>query len=158
MNKTIFNFNYKISVIIVASLGILLGFLANAFYVNTFLSYIFYVFRSLLFVGIYIVLYLLEKKCIAFKDACKRMIGYLTICYTFNLLCTLFSLTHILKTIFLTVSGLVCFWTILVFLVELLNLFLKQKWLIKMQSVNEKIGLAIANPIVKLVQIKATND
>ena len=158
MNKTIFNLTTKASILLIASFGILLGFLANAFYVNTFISYILYILRSALFVGVYVVIHFTEKKNKLFKDASKRMIGYLSMCYISNLLCALFSLTHILKEIFLTASGLVCFWTILVFVIEILYMFSNQKWVVKFQSFNEKIGLTFANPIVKIIENKTTND
>lgn len=158
MNKTIFNLSDRFSIIIMGLFGIILGFLANAFYVNTFISYLLYILRAGLFLGAFIISYVLEKRSMIFKIACKRMLGYLLICYSFNLLCTLFSLTHILKEVFLTISGLVCFWTILVFALEILSIFFNQKWISKFQMINEKIGLAIANPIVRLIQNKTTSD
>lgn len=158
MNKTIFNLNTKISIIIISSLGILLGFLANAFYVVNFIDFVFYVFRAALFIGIYIILQILEKKNLEFKNTCKRMIGYLVLCYLANSICVLFSLTHIIKGVFLSASGIICFWTILVFVIEILKIYFDNKLLRKFTVINEKIGLAIANPIVKLIEDKATND
>ena len=157
MNKTIFNFNLKISTILISSFGVLLGFLANAFYTNNFFGLIFFIIRSCLFVGIYLCVYFLEKNNFDFKNKCKRMVGYLIWCYLLNLLCSIFALTHILQGVFLTVSGVICFWTIASFILEILYLYFDKKWLSKIISVNEKIGLTIANPIVKIIETKTTN-
>ena len=111
--------------VILSVLGILLGFIANAFYVGSFMGFILYVLRTFLFVGIYLGIYLLEKQNMDFKRLAKRMMGYLGVCYVGNLVCILFALTHILKGVFLTVGGLICFCTIVAFIFEILNIYFK---------------------------------
>ena len=157
MNKTIFNLNYKTSIIIVSILGIILGFISNAFYVDGIVDFILYIFRFALFVGIYLIIYFLEK----FKDfklSNARMMGYLMINCTFNIVFALFSITHILPSLFLTLSGIVCFWTIFSFVIEILAVCIKNKFIDKIFNFNKKIGLLISSPIVKLVDSKITND
>ena len=158
MNKTIFNLNGKMSIIIVACLGILLGFLSNAYYVSDFLDFILYIFRGILFIGIYLAIYSLEKNDLGFKSTNKRMLGYLSCSYLLNTICALFAITHILSQLFLVISGIVCFWVILVFIFEVLCLYFENKWIVKINKFNEKIGLLFANPIVRLLEKKTTND
>lgn len=158
MNKTIFNLDYKISIIIVSFLGILLGFLSNAFYVNGIIGLVIYLFKLILFSGIYVIFYFIEKNNKEFKLANKRMSGYLLISAILNIIFSIFSTAHLLSGFFLTLSGIVCFWLILSFISEIINVCLQNKIINKIINVNEKIGLAIANPIIKLIDSKITND
>ena len=158
MNKTIFNLNSKISIIIIACFGIVFSFMTNAFYVVNFWSFILYVFRFCLFVGIYLLLYLFEKQNLEFKQKCKIMGGYFLGNALVNICCALFSVTHILKEIFLLVSGIVCFWSILAFIVEIVILFVKGNLLNKISITHEKIGSILINPIVRIFEKKTTND
>ena len=157
MNKTIFNLSYKISMIIFSLLGVLLGFLSNVYYVNGLSSFIFYLLRAVLFMGIYFGIYVLEKNS-DFKDSTRRMLGYLSVSYLVNMVCAIFSITHILGGVFLTISGLICFWLILAFVFELLVIYIDNRIINKIFNVNKKIGLAVAYPIVKLLSKKVTND
>lgn len=157
MNNTIFNLNHKMSIIIVSIIGILLGFLSNAFYIGGILSFIFYIFRCILFIGIFGVLYLLEKKNTQFKSANKRMMGYLGISAIFNVVFSIFVVTHLLGALFITLSGIVCFWVIFSFVIEILNVCLENSVITKILSVNEKIGLIVGNPIAKVLDNLTTN-
>lgn len=158
MNKTIFNLNSKTSIIIVASLGVFFSFLTNAFYIVDFWDFILYILRFCLFVGIYLALYYVEKSNLAFKNRCKVMGGYFLTNALVNIGCAIFSVTHILKDMFLLFSGIVCFWTIFAFVAEILMLVVKNKWVKRISEVNEKIGSIFINPIVKLFENKTTND
>ena len=157
MNKTIFNLNYKTSIIIVSILGIILGFLSNAFYINGVLGYIFYLFRLIVFVGIYGIMNFLEKNNEEFRIATKRMIGYLSVGGILNIIFALFATTHILRELFLTLSGVVCFWVILAFVVEILIVYIKENKVInRILKIDEKIGAITSQAIVKL--FKSKND
>lgn len=158
MNKTIFNLDTKTSIIFVSALGILLGFLSNAFYVDGLMDLIFYVFRFILFVIIYAIFYVIEKKNDEFKQTNKRMIGYLAISSILNVIFSIFITSHILPSLFLTLSGVICFWLIITFTFEILHVCVNNKIINKTITVNEKIGSVVANPIVKLVDNISTND
>ena len=158
MNKTIFNLNSKISITIIACLGIILSFMANAFYVENFWNYILYIFRFFLFVGVYVLIYWLENQNIEFKKKCKIMAGYLVGNALVNICCAWFSVTHILKEIFLLISGLVFFWSIIAFSLEIVIIFVNSKWLNKIVYTHEKIGSILINPIVNIFEKKITND
>lgn len=154
MNKTIFNLNLKMSVIILASLGVLFSVMSNAFYVDDFIGFILCLFRSVLIVGGYLGIYLLEKHNTEFKSITKRMFGYLGMCYVANQVCILFSLTHILKNTFLTISGLVCFYTIVMFVLELINIFYSKRLVKQMIVFNERKTLFLTNLLLELIERK----
>ena len=156
MNKTIFNLDYKLSVIIVSVLGILIGFLSNGFYINGVMSFIFYIFRFILFVGIYAIFYVIEKRNNDFKEANKRMIGYLMGSSILNIIFGIFIATNLLKGLFVTLSGIVCLWVIFSFIMEMLVACIDNKAITKIFDVNKKIG-SIANPILKVID-DITND
>lgn len=158
MNKTIFNLDSKISIIMIAVLGIIFSFMTNAFYVVNFWGFILYFFRFCLFAGIYLLFYFAEKNNLVFKSRCKVMGGYLLVNASINIACALFSVTHILKDVFLLVSGIMCFWSILAFMGEIMILFIERKWLKRICDLNEKIGSIFINPIVKIFEKKITND
>lgn len=158
MNKTIFNLSYKTSVIAISVFGILLAFLSNAFYVDNFIEWILYIFRFLLFIAIYGVFYLLEKENKEFKETNKRIMGYLIANGILNITFAIFSLTHILQSLFLTLSGITCFILIHLFVVEILQLFLNNKIINTMFEIQKKIGLFLASPIVMFIDRKITND
>ena len=150
MNKTIFNLDYKLSVIIVSVLGIIFAFLSNAFYVGGLMGFILYVFRFLLFIGVFLILNVIEKNNMEFKDSLKRMIGYLVISSSLNIIFSIFTTTHLLRGFFLICSGIVCFWLIVAFLLEIIKLYFNSKIVDSVLNVNKKIGLAVANPIARL--------
>lgn len=158
MNKTIFNLNYKSSVIIMSLLGIIFGFLSNVFYINGFLELIFYVFRFFLFIGVYLLIYLFEKNNNEFKVVNKRMMGMLIISSISNSIFAIFAITHLLSGLFVILSGVVCFILIVYFVMEIINVVNENKICQKIININEKIGSAIANPIVKYIESKITND
>ena len=157
MNKTIFNLDYKKSIIIVSVLGVILGFLSNAFYVNGFIELIFYIFRFSLFAFIYVVLYMLEKNNLEFKMSNKRMVGYLIVSSLLNIIFSIFATAHLLTTIFLTLSGIVCFWVIASFIIEIINVCIDNNIISKILRINEKVSLIIANPIIKFIDSKVNN-
>jgi len=156
MNKTIFNLNYKISIIIISILGILFAFLSNAFYVSGFLGFILYLFRLVLFIGVFLILHLSEKNNLEFKRTNKRMIGYLTINSLLNIVFAVFASAHLLRGVFLTFSGVICLWLIIAFVIEIARLYTNHKIVDKLLLINEKIGLVFANPIVNVFN-KITN-
>jgi len=153
MNKTIFNLNYKISIIIISILGILFAFLSNAFYVSGFLGFILYLFRLVLFIGVFLILHLSEKNNLEFKRTNKRMIGYLTINSLLNIVFAVFASAHLLRGVFLTFSGVICLWLIIAFVIEIARLYTNHKIVDKLLLINEKIGLVFANPIVNVFNI-----
>lgn len=158
MNKTIFKLDIKPSIIILASVGILLGFLSNIFYVNGAMDFIFYIFRLLLIIFVFSLFTILEKNNEEFKKASKRNLGYLALSSVLNIAFAIFKITHILPNLFLTLSGVICFWVIASFVLEILCVCIDNKSINKIICMNEKIGKAIANPIVKLVNNIITND
>lgn len=158
MNKTIFNLNYNISIIIMGIIGVVFAFLSNAFYVDGIIELLCYIFRFMLFIGIFLLIYLVEKNHIEFKETNKRMMGYLTISSLCNVLFSIFVTSHLLRGMFLTLSGIVCFWLILAFVIEVVSLYTDSNLVKKIFNFNKKIGLAFANPIVKFVDSKITND
>ena len=158
MNKTIFNLNYNISIWIIGIMGIMFAFLSNAFYVEGILELLSYVLRFVLFIGIYLFLYLVEKNNSDFKETTKRMMGYLISSSTCNIVFSIFVTSHLLRGLFLTLSGIICFWLILVFVVEIIKLYKSNKLIKRFFEVNKKIGLAFANPIIKFIDSKITND
>ena len=103
LNKTILNLNYKISLIIVSVLGMVFAFLSNAFYVEGLMGYILYVLRLILFSSVYFIMFLLEKNNKEFKNAAKRMLGYVGVSSLFNMTFAIFSTTHLLKGVFLNI-------------------------------------------------------
>ena len=158
MNKTIFNLDVKVSIMIVSILGIILSFLSNGFYVNSVLNFVFYVFRCILFVTLFVVFYMSESNNLQFKDALKRMVGYLIITEGLNLVCSVFVVTHLLRGVFVTISGIVCFLLIFTFVIEILNIYFSNKFIKVIFNINEKIGLKISNPIISFIESKITND
>lgn len=156
MNKTIFNLDYKVSIIIVSVLGILIGFLSNGFYVNGVMSFIFYIFRFILFIGMYAIFYVIEKRNSEFKEANKRMIGYLIGSSILNIIFGVFVASNLLRGLFVTLSGVVCLWIIFSFVMEILAVCIDNKIISKIFDINKKIG-SIANPILKVVD-NITND
>ncbi len=158
MNKTIFNLELKLSVIIVSILGIILSFLSNGFYVNGILNFIVYLLRCLLFVSLFIVFYVSENNNLQFKDTLKRMIGYLVIVEGLNIICSIFIVTHLLRGVFVTISGIVCFYLICAYVVEILKNCSNNKIVNAIFKINEKIGLTFANPIIKFIDTKITSD
>lgn len=157
MNKTIFNLDYKISVIIISFLGVLFAFLSNAFYVGGLFGFILYLFRFCLFISVFLLIHLIERNNNEFKNGSKRMLGYVAISSLLNTIFAVFTTTHLLKGVFLTLSGIVCFWLIFSFVIEILKLYFNNKIIDKIFSINEKIGLVLANPIVNVFG-KITND
>ena len=158
MNKTIFNLEYKKSILISAFMGIFFGFLSNVFYVNGIMETIFYILRFALFIGIYLFLFFVEKKNLEFKEANKRMCGYIVVNCICNTLFSIFVSAHLLPGVFLTFSAIVCFWLISAFFVEILILKSNNLFLKKVYFFNEKIGLKFASPIIKFISRKITND
>lgn len=158
MNKTIFNLSYKASLTIMAILGVLFGFLSNAYYINGFLELIFYVFRFLMFIGVYLLIYLLEKGDENFKSFNKRMMGILVLSSIVNTIFAIFSSAHLLGGLFIVLSGVVCFILIMSFVIEIINVFHENKVFNIIVGLNKKIGNAFANPIVKSLEAKITND
>ena len=156
MNKTFLNLNYKNSLILLSSIGILFALLSNVYYVNGFLGVILYVLRFSLFILFFIAFYLLERYQVDFKEASKRMIGYLGVCAICNCICSIFVVTNLLKGLFLTCSGVVCLWCILSFVIEIFRVYKSHKFVEKWFQVNKKIGSFIANPILSVVS-KITN-
>ena len=153
MNKTIFKLNYKNSIIIVSIVGIIFSFLSNAFYINGVMEFILYTFRLLLFLGIYLVLYFIEKDNIEFKESLKRIVGYMGATTLINLSCGVFVGTHLLSGLFIAISGIACLWLILAFVMEVLQFYIKNKFITNFYLANKKIGLTFANPIIKLFNI-----
>ena len=156
MNKTIFNLSYKSSIIIVSLLGIMFGFLSNAFYVNGVMDFILFAFRLILFLGVYLILFFIEKNNGEFKESTRRMLGYIGVSALLNIVCSIFVSTHLLSGLFITISGLVCFWEIMAFVIETLQLYFNNKFVGNLFMINKKIGLTLASPIIKLFNI--TND
>ena len=156
MNKTIFNLDYKLSIIIISILGIVFAFLSNAFYISGFLEFILYIFRFILFIGVFLIFYILENNNMEFKNAITRMIGYLAINTVFNIVFAIFTTAHLLRGLFLTFSGIVCLWLIISFVIEITYLYTNNKIIEKILFINEKIGLVFSNPILKLFN-KITN-
>lgn len=157
MNKTIFRIDYKISLIIIMALGVIIGFLSNAYNVNGFISLILHFIKLMILSFIYLGLYLIENKNKDFKDKLKYIFGDLILFNALNFICAIFTTTHILSYMFLTFSGIISLYMIISFSIEIINLYLKNEIINKVISLNKKIGLAIANPIIKAFE-KITND
>jgi hypothetical protein len=157
MNKTIFRIDYKISMIIVMVLGVVIGFVSNAYNVDGFMSLIFHFIKLIVLTFIYLGLYLIENKNIEFKDKLKYVFGDLVLLSSLNFICSIFTTAHILAYMFLTFSGVISLYVIVSFTMEILNLYFKNEVINKVISLNKKIGLAIANPIIKSIE-KITND
>lgn len=158
MNKTFLNLDYKISVLIVSFFGIILGFLSNAFYVDSIIEMVLYVFRFLLFIGIYLLMFFIEKKNLEFKESLKRMSGYLLVSSILNVVFALFSLTHILVSVFLFMSGVLCLWVIVSFLLEIIYVYKINNNIKNIVNVNKKIGLILISPIIEKIEKGITND
>ena len=71
-------------------------------------------------------------------------------------MCSIFVSTHLLSGLFITISGIVCFWEIMAFVIETLQLYFNNKFVRNLFVINKKIGLTLASPIIKLFNI--TND
>ena len=92
-----------------------------------------------------------------FKDKMKYVFGDLVLLSSLNFICSIFTTAHILAYMFLTFSGIISLYVIVSFTMEILNLYFKNEVINKVISLNKKIGLAIANPIIKSIE-KITND
>ena len=153
MNKTIFNLNVKVSTIIMSSIGIVFAFLSNAFYVKGVVGYILYLFRIVLFCGVFLCVYATEKN-EEFKETMKRIVGYFGINLIFNSIFALFSATHLLTFLFITLSSIICVYLIVSLVFEILNVILNKKYIYKIIKINEKITLKSAHLFIKLLAYK----
>jgi hypothetical protein len=158
MNKTIFQIDYKLSVMIISILGIIVGFISNGYGINGLGGLFMHLIKILMFVGIYLVFYLIENKNTTFKEKLKYMLGNIMIANAINFTFAIFSLTHILPYLFLTLSGIVSLYIIVSFIFEILSLYVDNKLINKLITVNKKIGNAIAEPITSFFDKKFTND
>ncbi|MBR3891323.1 MAG: hypothetical protein IKJ30_04545 [Bacilli bacterium] len=157
MNKTIFQIDYKISVIIICVLGIISGFVSNAYTVNGVVSFIFHFIKIGVLTLIYLALYLIENKNKQFKEKLKYLFGDLAILNLMNIVFAIFISTHILPQLFLTMSGIISLYIVVSFSFEIVTLYYKNEIIGKITEFNKKIGNAIANPIVNLID-NITND
>lgn len=157
MNKTIFQLDYKVSVIIVSILGIFIGFVSNAYNVNGGLAFVFHFVKLLLLTGAFFALYLLENKNKEFKDKLKYVVGDLFLLNAINLMFSIFVVTHIISPLFIILSGIVSLYVIFMFVMEIVNLYFENSTIGKVMNFNKKIGDAIATPITRMVN-KSTND
>ncbi len=157
MNKTIFQIDYKISVLIICVLGVIVGFVSNAYSVNGVVSFIFHFIKIGVLTLIYLALYLIENKNKQFKEKLKYLFGKLTILNLMNIIFAIFISTHILPQLFLTMSGIVSLYIVVSFCFEIVTLYYKNEIISKIIEFNKKIGNAIANPIVNLIE-NITND
>ena len=158
MNKTIFQLDYKISMLIVSLVGIFVGFISNVYNVKGVLGFIFYLIELVLLTGLFFILYCIENKNKEFKNKVKYLFGDLALMSVLNIVFALFSITHIMQFLFITLSGIACLCIIYVFALEIVHLYLENKTVVKLVDFNKKIGDAIATPIVKLISKKTTND
>ncbi len=157
MNKTIFRLDYKISMLIVSVLGIVMGFITNAYGVNGIISFIFHLFKIFILTFLYLVLYFVENKNLDFKNKLKYMLGGILLLNASNLIFSIFTTTHILSGLFLTFSGVVSLYMVISFTLEIINLYYQNKFIDKMILFNKKIGTAVAEPIISLFK-RTTND
>lgn len=158
MNKTIFQIDYRLSIIIVSLIGIIIGFISNGYMVNGFVPLLFYIIKITILCGLYLVFYLIENKNKEFKCKVKYMMGYLVLFNSFNLICVIFSLAHILDGLFMTLTSIISLYIIISFVLEILVLYFNNEIVEKIVNANKKIGLAVANPIVNFFDSKITND
>jgi len=158
MNKTIFQIDYKLSIIIVSLIGIIIGFISNGYMVNGLMPLLFYLIKMIVLCGLYLVFYLIENKNEEFKYKLKYMMGYLLVLNSFNLICIIFSLTHILSGLFLTLTSIVSLYIIVSFVLEILVLYFDNEIVDRIVNINKKIGQAVADPIVSFFDKKITND
>ena len=86
------------------------------------------------------------------------MLGNLLMLNGINVVFSVFCATHILPSLFLTLSGVISLYIITSFVLEVLSLYYKNEIVDKVISVNKKIGTAVADPIAKLFERKTTND
>lgn len=158
MNKTIFQIDYKLSIIIVSILGIVIGFVSNAYSVSGIVGLLFHFIKIIILTGLYLVFYLIENKNDSFKTTLKYMFGTIVVLNGFNLIFTIFSSTHILEHLFLTLSGVISLYIIISFVLEILSLYYKNEIADKIILFNKKIGTAVADPIISFFEKKITND
>lgn len=157
MNKTIFQIDYKISVLIIAILGIIVGFVSNAYAVNGITSLIFHLIKVGVLTLVYLALYLIENKNNVFKEKLKYIFGDLVLFNFMNIIFSIFICAHILPQLFLTLSGIVSLYIVVSFCLEIVDLYYKNEIVTKVMNLNKKIGVAVANPIVNVID-KTTND
>lgn len=157
MNKTIFQIDYKISVLIISILGIIVGLISNVYGVNGIVAFLLYFIKINVLTLIYLSLYLIENKCEPFKHKLKYIFGYLLILNASNLIFSILTSAHVLPQLFFALSGIVSLYVIISFVAEILDLYYKNEIVAKLISFNKKIGNAIANPIVNFIE-KITND
>ena len=149
--KTFLNLNHKLSLIIVSIIGIVFAFLSNAYYVNGLINLALYVIRIIIFTLIFLFFYLFEKKDLEFKEFNKRGIGYLVINGTFNIICTIFVSTNLLRELFVTLSGIICLGLIICFILEIIKMYSQNKFIEKCFKVTSGISENVGNFFVKLV-------
>ena len=158
MNKTIFQIDYKLSVIIISILGIIIGFVTSAYNVTGMPSFLLYFIKVTILSFLYLIFYLIENKNSDFKEKLKYILGNLLALNGLNITFAVFCAAHILPSLFLTLSGLISLHIIASFVLEIIALYFKNNVIEKIISFNKKIGTVVADPIVRFFDKKITND
>lgn len=95
MEKTVFNLNSRVSIIILSAISVLFSFISNYAQINSIISFLFIAVKASIFVVIPLIVYILEKQSLKFK----KIAGIYTSYFVINFVITIIASVSIVNGI-----------------------------------------------------------
>lgn len=156
MNNNILKLDNKKIIVFLSLVGIIIGFTLNVYFVNGIGKFFFYIMKLIVINILSFVITIKLKNNHELEDSIHNISSYILLASILNFICSLFVISKILPTMFIFVSGIVCFWLIVSLCLEIVVQYNEKIKRDRIYLLNKKIGLMI-NPILKSIRDKITN-